>query len=69
MKWYLSIRYTTIERGFRIIGQAIYNSLLHEIHSMKLSEQIEVDGMCKPDGYGQIYNHTNMDDLYNSIYR
>lgn len=51
MKWHLSIRSTTIERGFRIFGQAIYNSLVHEIHSMKLSGQIEVDGMCKPDSY------------------
>ncbi|HJS65200.1 MAG TPA: hypothetical protein VJ767_10120 [Nitrososphaeraceae archaeon] len=59
-----AIRSTTIGRGFRIFGQAIYNLLLHEIHFMKLSEQIEVDVMCKPDSYVQIYNHTNMTDPY-----
>jgi len=55
---------TTIERGFRIFGQAIYNSLLHEIHFMKLSERIEVDSICKPDSYVQICNHTNMYNPY-----
>ena len=38
-----------MEPGFRIIGQAIYNSLVDEIYTIKLSGQIEVDGRCRLD--------------------
>jgi len=50
-KWYLSIRTTIMERGFRMVGQAIYNSLVDEIFTIKLSRQIEVDGRCRLDSY------------------
>ena len=48
-KWYLSIRTTIMEPGFRIVGQAIYNSLVDEIYTIKLSGKIEVDGRCRLD--------------------
>jgi len=40
-----------MERGFRMVGQAIYNSLVDEIFTIKLSRQIEVDGRCRLDSY------------------
>lgn len=43
IRWFVSISLATIERVFRIFRQAIYDSLVEAIQTMKLSGQIEID--------------------------